>query len=95
MLTATTQLLQSLGLRRLGGARTARRHDPTRECNICVAAASSGSSSGPAPHQRGTDDQRRARLDELAEARRQLDEEEALLHQELGIEAEPRERQPA
>jgi hypothetical protein len=31
----------------------------------------------------------------LAEARRQLDEELALLHQELGADAEPRDRQPA
>jgi hypothetical protein len=36
-----------------------------------------------------------ARLDELAEARHQLDEELALLHRELGVEAEPHERQPA
>jgi hypothetical protein len=34
-------------------------------------------------------------LDELAEARRQLDEERALLHQELDMDAEPRERQLA
>jgi hypothetical protein len=76
-----------LGLRRLGGAWTARRHDPTRECKVCVATASSSSSSEPAPHHRGADDQRRARLDELAEARRQLDEEQTLLHQEVGVEA--------
>jgi hypothetical protein len=38
---------------------------------------------------------RRARLDELVEARHQLDKEQALLHQELGVEAEPRERQLA
>jgi hypothetical protein len=44
---------------------------------------------------RATDNQRRARLDELAEARRQFDEDLTLLHQELGIEAGPRERQPA
>jgi hypothetical protein len=30
------------------------------------------------------------RLDELAEVRPQLDEELALLHQELGMDAEPR-----
>jgi hypothetical protein len=76
-------------------ARIARRHDPTRECNVCVATASSSSESEPAPRHRGTDDQRRARLDELTEARRQLDEELALLRRELGVEAEPRERQPA
>jgi hypothetical protein len=57
--------------------------------------ASSSFELEPAPRHRGADDQRRARLDELAEARRQLDEEMALLHQELGVEAEPCERQPA
>jgi hypothetical protein len=36
-----------------------------------------------------------ARLDELAEARRRLDDELVLLHQGLGIGAEPRDRQPA
>jgi hypothetical protein len=72
-----------------------RHHDPTRECNVCVAPASSSSESEPAPRHRGADDQQRARLDELAEARRQLDEELALLHQELGVDAEPRDRQPA
>jgi hypothetical protein len=74
-------------------ARTTRRHDPTQECNICVATASSRSESEPALHQRGVDDQWHARLDELAEARHLLDEELALLHRELGVEAEPRERQ--
>jgi hypothetical protein len=76
-------------------ARTARCHDPTRECNVYVATASSSSESEPAPHHRGADDQRHARIDELAEPRRQLDEELALLRQELGVKAEPRERQPA
>jgi hypothetical protein len=75
-------------------ARTARRHDPTQECNVCVATASSSFESEPAPRHRGADNQRRAWLDELAEARRQLDEELALLHRELGVEVEPRERQP-
>jgi hypothetical protein len=42
-----------------GRARTARRHDPTRECNVCVATASSSSESEPAPCHRGADDQRR------------------------------------
>jgi hypothetical protein len=55
--------------------------NPTRECNVCVATASSSSESEPAPRHRGADAQRRARLDELTEARRQLDEEQALLHQ--------------
>jgi hypothetical protein len=41
---------------------------------------------------RAADAQGRARLDELAEARRQLDEELALLHQELGMDVEPRDR---
>jgi hypothetical protein len=76
-------------------AQTARRHDPARECNVCVATASSSSESEPAPRHCDVDDQQHARLDELAEARRQLDEELALLHRELGVEAEPRERQPA
>jgi hypothetical protein len=74
---------------------TAQRHAPTRECNICVAPASSGSESEHAPRHRGADAQRRARLDELAEARRQLDDELVLLHRELGIGAEPRDRRPA
>jgi hypothetical protein len=59
-------------------AGTMRRHDPTQECNICVATASSSFESEPAPRHRGTDDQRRMWLDELAEARNQLDEELAL-----------------
>jgi hypothetical protein len=48
----------------------------------------------PAPRHRSAEDLRRARLDELAEARRQLDEELALLHQELGVNADPHDRQP-
>jgi hypothetical protein len=76
-------------------ARTTRRHDPTRECNVCVASSSSSSEPELAPRHRGSDAQRRARLDELVEARHQLDEELALLHQELGVDAEPRDRQPA
>jgi hypothetical protein len=75
-------------------AQTTRRQDPTRECNVCVAFFSSSSEPEPAPRHRGADAQRRARLDELAEARRQLDEELALLHQELGMDAEPRDQQP-
>jgi hypothetical protein len=58
-----------------------------------VASSSSSSEPEPAPRHRGADDQRRARLDELAEARRQLDEELALLCQELGVDVEPRDRQ--
>jgi hypothetical protein len=72
-------------------AQTAQHHDPTRECNICVATASSSSESESAPRHRCADDQRRARLDELTKERRQLDEEQTLLHQELGMDAEPRE----
>jgi hypothetical protein len=68
---------------------------PHAECNVCVATASSSYESEPAPRHRGADNQRRAQLDELAEARRQLDEKLTLLHQELGMEAGPRERQPA
>jgi hypothetical protein len=41
-------------------AQTARRHDPTWECNVCVDNASSSSSSEPAPRHRSADDQRRA-----------------------------------
>jgi hypothetical protein len=51
-------------------ARTAQHHELTRECNVCVATASSSSESEPAPHHRGADYQRCAWLDELAEARR-------------------------
>jgi hypothetical protein len=76
-------------------ARFARHHDPTRGCNVCVATALSSSESEPAPRHHGTDAQRRARLDELAEARRQLDEEQALFHEELGMDVEPRDRQLA
>jgi hypothetical protein len=76
-------------------ARTMRWHDPTWECNVCVASASSSSEPEPAPRHRAADAQRRARLDELTEARRQIDEELALLHQDLGMDAEPRDRQPA
>jgi hypothetical protein len=74
---------------------TAQHHDPTRECNVCVAPASSSSESEHAPHHRGANAQRQARLDELAEARRKLDDELVLFHQELDTDAEPRDRQPA
>jgi hypothetical protein len=57
-----------------------------------VASASSSSEPQPTPRHRAADAQRRAWLDELAEARRQLDEELALLHQEPGMDAEPRGR---
>jgi hypothetical protein len=40
--------------------RTARHHNPTRECNVCVATASSSSESESAPRHRGADDQWRA-----------------------------------
>jgi hypothetical protein len=60
-----------------------------------VASTSSSFEPEPAPHHRVADAQRRARLDELAEAKRQLDEELAILHQELGMNPEPRDRQPA
>jgi hypothetical protein len=49
---------------------TTRQRDPTRECNVCVASASRSSKLEPAPRHRTADAQRRARLDELAEARR-------------------------
>jgi hypothetical protein len=59
--------------------------------------ASTSSSSDPesAPRHRATDAQRRAQLDELAEAKRQIDEELDILHQELGMDPEPRDRQPS
>jgi hypothetical protein len=76
-------------------ARTVRRHDPTQECNVCLATALSSSESEPASRHLGTDDQRCARLDKLAKARHQLDKELTLLHQELCMEARPRERQLA
>jgi hypothetical protein len=64
------------------GSATARRAPPspardfTCECFVCVAPSSSSSTNTePAPRHRAMDAQRRARLDELAEARRQLDEE--------------------
>jgi hypothetical protein len=47
-------------------ARTTRRHDPTRECNVCVDTSSSSFESEPAPRHRGATDQRRVQLDELA-----------------------------
>jgi hypothetical protein len=51
-------------------------HDFTRECFICMASGSSSSTDAEsAPRHRATDAQRRARLDEIAEAKRQLDEE--------------------
>jgi hypothetical protein len=71
------------------GAATTRRtpstwqNDPTWECNICETLASSSSDPEPAPHHRVADAQRQARLDELAEDKHQLDEELAILHQEL------------
>jgi hypothetical protein len=40
-------------------AQTTRRHDPTRECNVCVASASSSSEPEPALRHRGADAQRR------------------------------------
>jgi hypothetical protein len=51
-------------------ARTTRRHDPTRECNVSVASALSSSELEPALRHRNANAQRRARLDELVEARR-------------------------
>jgi hypothetical protein len=45
-------------------ARTTQRHDPTRECNVCVASASRSFEPESAPRHRAADTQRRARLDE-------------------------------
>jgi hypothetical protein len=67
-------------------------HDFTRECFVCVAPDSSSSTDlDLAPHHHATDAQRRARLDKLAKARHQLDEELASLHREPG---EDRPRNP-
>jgi hypothetical protein len=71
---------------------TTRQRDPTRECNVCVASASSSSDPEPAPRRHASDTQRRARLVELAEAKRQLDEELLILYQELEMDPEPRDR---
>jgi hypothetical protein len=60
-------------------ARTTRRHDPTRECNVCMASSSSSSELEPASRHHDAYAQRRVWLDELAEARRQLDGGLALL----------------
>jgi hypothetical protein len=68
--------------------------DFTRECFVCVALDSSRSNDAePAPRHHATDAQRRARLNELVEAMRQLDEELANLHRELG-EDRPRNPRP-
>jgi hypothetical protein len=72
--------------------RTTRQHNPTLECNVYVASALSSFEPEWAPRHRAADAQRRARLDELAKARRQLDEELTLHRQELGMDAEPRNR---
>jgi hypothetical protein len=85
-LHATGAAIGSMTTRR---AQITRWHDPTRECNVCVTFASSISEPEPALRHRTTDAQRRARLDELVEVRHQLDKELALLHQELGMDAEP------
>jgi hypothetical protein len=74
---------------------TTRRHDPTRECNVRVASSLSSSNPEPAPRHHAVDAQRRARLDELTEAKCHLDEELAILHQKLGMDSEPHDRQSA
>jgi hypothetical protein len=73
-------------------APSTRTRDPTRECFICVASASSNSTDRSQHH--ATDAQRRVRLDELAEARRQLNEELSNLHRELREDPKPHNRQP-
>jgi hypothetical protein len=61
-----------------------RSHDPMRECFFCMVLDSGSSSELElAPHHHTTNDQRWARLDEFAEARRQIDEELANLRREL------------
>jgi hypothetical protein len=58
--------------------------DFTRECFNCVAPSSSSSTdTEPKPRHHAIDAQCRARLDELAKARYQLDKELANLHREL------------
>jgi hypothetical protein len=42
--------------------------DPTRECNVCMALASSSSKPEPTPRHRTADAQRWAQLNELVEA---------------------------
>jgi hypothetical protein len=74
---------------------TTQQCDTTRECNVCVASTLSSSDPESAPRHRATEAQRWTRLDELAEAKRQLDEELAILHQELILDPEPRNWQPA
>jgi hypothetical protein len=59
---------------------TTQPRDPSRGCYVCVASASSSSDPEPAPRHCATDSQRRACLDTLVEARRQLDEELANFH---------------
>jgi hypothetical protein len=91
-LRATGAIPRSTMTRR---ARTTRQRDPTWEYNVCVASASSSSEPEPVPRHRAADAQQQAWLDELAEAKRQLDEELGLLDQELGMDPEPHDRQPA
>jgi hypothetical protein len=70
--------------------------DPTRDHFVCVASTSRNSiDPETAPRHHATDAQRRAHLDELAEARCQLFEELAKFHWELGEKHELRNRQPA
>jgi hypothetical protein len=66
-----------------------------RESNVSMASASSSSEPEPASCHRAADAQRRARLDKLADSKRQLDEELTLLHQELGMDPEPCDQRPA
>jgi hypothetical protein len=55
-----------------------------------ASASSSSNEAELAPHHRATNTQGRACLDELAEARCQLDEELANLYRELGEDGGPR-----
>lgn len=60
--------------------------DFTRECFVCdIRSASSLMDGEEAPRHCATDAQRRARLDEIAKAKRQPDDELAKLHQALGM----------
>jgi hypothetical protein len=65
-LHVTSALSGSTALRRTP---TTRQHDPTSECNVCMASALSSSDPEPALRQHAADAQRRARLDELAETK--------------------------
>jgi hypothetical protein len=74
-------------------AQTTRQRIPTRECNVCVASASISSELEPAPRiMPPTPNCEHGSTSLWRQA--PLDEELALLHKELGMDPEPRDRQP-